>query len=110
MRLEGKSRPFEFYEIALQFDTLDVEGASYEVSATLASGGPAAGLIRQQKRMDPTFSTHREARLNILVREVQRGQGVLQWEGKRPKISKGFRMRWRLDEVASTQANARAGE
>jgi len=99
VRLDRLTRPFEFYEIALQFDTLDVQGASYDVSATLGSGGPAAGLIRQQKRMDPTFTAHREARLNVLVREVQRGQGVLQWEGKRPKISKGFRMRWRLDEV-----------
>lgn len=99
VRLEKQAQPFDFYEIALQFDTLETGEKRYEFNATLENAGPASGLIRQVKRMNPTFTRRRKAKMDVLVREVQRGQGVLQWEARRPRIGKGFRMRWRVDEV-----------
>ena len=41
--------------------------------------------------------------MDILVREAPRGQGVLHWEAKRPRIRKGFRMRWLANEVRGAE-------
>ena len=87
------------YEIALEFHTLETSERRYECSATMTDAGPATGLIRQAKRLNPTFTRQRKAKMDILVREVPRGQGVLHWEAKHARIRKGFRMRWLVTEV-----------
>jgi hypothetical protein len=99
VRLEKQGQPFDHYEIALEFHTLETSPRRYEYSATMADAGPATGLIRQARRLNPTFTRQRKARMDILVREVPRGQGVLHWEAKHGRIRKGFRMRWLVGEL-----------
>ena len=41
--------------------------------------------------------------MDILVREIPRGQGVLQWDAKQGRIRKGLRMRWLVDSVTPTK-------
>lgn len=99
VRLEKQGVPFDHYEISLEFHTLETSSTRYEYSATMTDAGPAPGLIRQVKRLNPTFTRQRKARMDILVREVARGQGVLHWDAKHGRIRKAFRMRWLVDEV-----------
>lgn len=95
--IEKRSSPVEHYVVALQFHTLEWGGARAPFSATMEDAGPAPGLIRQEKRMNPTFSRDRTARLRILVGEQHPGQGVLHWDARRPRIPKGFKTRWRVE-------------
>jgi hypothetical protein len=99
VRLEKQGQPFDHYEIALQFHTLETNQTRYECSATMTEVGPAPGLLRQAKRLNPTFTRQRKARMDILVREVQRGQGVFQWDAKHGRIRKAMRMRWLVDDL-----------
>jgi len=99
VRLEKQGQPFDHYEIALEFHTLETGQGRYEYLATMTDAGPATGLIRQAKRLSPTFTRQRKAKMDILVREVPRGQGVLHWDAKHGRIRKGFRMRWLVSEV-----------
>ncbi len=99
VRLEKQRQPFDYYEIALEFNILETNQTRYEYSATMAEAAPAPGLIRQAKRLNPTFTRQHKARMDILVREVQRGQGVLQWDAKQARIRKSLRMRWLVDNV-----------
>ena len=97
VRLEKQGQPFDHYEIAFEFHTLESSQGRYEFSATMTDAGPATGLIRQAKRLNPTFTRQRKAKMDILVREVPRGQGVLHWDAKHGRIRKGFRMRWLVE-------------
>jgi hypothetical protein len=110
VRLDKQSQPFPYYEVGIEFDTLAAKDSLFELNATLEDAGPASGLIRQEKRMNPTFtaSARRQSRLNVLARGVQRGQGVLQWEAKHPKVGKGLRMRWRVDDMKPSSAEQAA--
>jgi hypothetical protein len=99
VRLAKQGQPFDHYEIALEFHTLGANQTRYEYSATMMDASPASGLIPQTKRLNPTFTRQRKARMDILVREVQRGQGVLEWDAKHPRIPKGLRMRWMVDDL-----------
>jgi len=99
VRLEKLGQPFDHYEIALEFHTIETGQRRYEYSATMTDAGPATGLIRQAKRLNPTFTKQRKAKMDILVREVPRGQGVLHWDAKHGRIRKGFRMRWLVGEI-----------
>ncbi|MGH9672127.1 MAG: hypothetical protein ACRD44_03020 [Bryobacteraceae bacterium] len=93
-RVEKDSVPFPHYVVGLQFHALDAAGERLAFTATMEEAGPAAGLVREAKRMDPVFTKNRAPRFNILVREQHRGQGILHWEAKRPVIPRGFRMKW----------------
>jgi hypothetical protein len=97
--LEKQGRPFDRYEVALEFHTLEAGPNRYECSATMADAGPASGMLRQAKQLNPTFSRDRKPRMDILVRPVQRGQGVLEWDARRPLIHKAFKMRWLIEEL-----------
>ena len=99
VRLDKQDLPFPLYEVGLEFHALELDGKRVEIRATMEEAGPAAGLIRQQKSMDPVFTKKRTARMDILVRETPRGQGVLHWEARREMIPRGLRMIWRVDEV-----------
>ncbi|MBI3473906.1 MAG: hypothetical protein HY013_21325 [Candidatus Solibacter usitatus] len=94
VRVEKHAHPVDHYQIGLQFDTLETGGGRTEFLATLEEVSSAAGLMRQAKRLDPTFKKQRQARLQILVREHPRGQGVLHWEAKHARIRPGLRMKW----------------
>jgi hypothetical protein len=97
-RLVSEALPFPRYELGLEFDTLDTGGQRLPLVATMADAGPAPGLLRQSKRLDPTFERRRNVRMDILVREVQRGQGILYWDARRGPLRSGLRMKWRVEE------------
>jgi hypothetical protein len=97
-RIEKQTQPFPVFEIGIEFETLEIDNRQVPFAATMIEAGPAAGLLRQTKRMDPTFSKNRSARMDVLVREVQRGQGILLWDARRGPIPAGLRMKWRLQE------------
>ena len=99
VRLDKQEQPYPYYEIALEFRGLDTRQGRFEYSATMTGAGPSPGLIRQAKQLNPTFTRKRAPRMDILVREVQRGQGVLQWDARRSRIPKGLRMRWVVDNL-----------
>ena len=99
VRLDRREIPFPIWEVALQFDTLEAQDGAGPFVATMENAGPAPGMIREQKRMDPTFSRKRSARMEILVREVQRGQGVLNWDARRGTIPSGFPMTWKTEDA-----------
>lgn len=96
VRLENKTMPFAIHEIGLEFETIDIDGRSLPLFATMEDAGPALGLLRQSKRIDPEFTKRRTARIDILVKEVQRGQGILEWDARRGALPRGLRMKWRL--------------
>lgn len=95
-RLDTQSQPFNVHVVALEFDCIQIGDRKVAVNATMVDAGPAAGLIRQAKRMDPTFTRKPRGKMDVLVREVQRGQGILLWEAKHGAIPRGLRMKWRV--------------
>lgn len=98
VRLERNATPFDHYEVGLRFHTLEARGAKTAFTATMDDVGRAAGLVREQKRMDPVFTKRRTTRFDILVRETPKGQGVLHWEAKHPRVKKGLDMRWVIED------------
>jgi hypothetical protein len=96
-RILKESRPFAHYVVGLQFHALETGSETIAFSATMGEAGPAAGLMREQRSMNPVFTRNRAPRMNILVAETQRGQGILLWEAKRPRIPRGLRMKWVVD-------------
>ena len=98
VRLERNPTPFDHYEVGLKFHTLEARGVKTPITATLDEVGKAAGLVREQKRMDPVFTKRRSTRFDILVRETPKGQGVLHWEAKHPRMKKGLDMRWVIED------------
>jgi hypothetical protein len=104
VRLEQDAIPFPIYEIGLEFHTVELAGATVPIIATLDEAGPASGLLRETRRLAPTFSRKRTTRMDILVREVQRGQGILQWDGRRLPVPQGLRMKWRVEAATPAQA------
>jgi hypothetical protein len=67
----------------------------------MQDAGPAAGLIRQAKRLDPKFSRRPTGKMDVLVREIQQGQGILLWDGKHGPVPRGLRMKWRVNGEAT---------
>ncbi|MBK9170490.1 MAG: hypothetical protein IPM24_23935 [Bryobacterales bacterium] len=96
VRLEQVALPYPMYEIGLEFHTLEAGGSPVRVPMTLYEAGPAAGLLRQARRLDPTFDKKRKARMEILVREVQQRQGILHWDARRATLPPGLRMTWKV--------------
>jgi len=94
VRLEKAAQPFPHYVVGLEFHTLEIGSSKIDFSATMQDAGPASGLLKQQKRMDPVFTRKRNMRFDILVREKPRGEGVLHWDAKNPRIKRGLKMRW----------------
>jgi len=94
VRIEAAEQPFPHYEIALAFESIRAGGAGYPFYATMQDAGPAPGLLREAKRLDPVFTRKRSARLDILVGQKSRGEGVLLWDARRPQIRRGLKMRW----------------
>lgn len=95
-RVEKRTVPFPLYEVGIEFQAIELIDQRLPLSATMLEAGPAAGLLRQAKRMDPTFTQRRSSHMDVLVREVQRGQGILLWEAKRGPLPAGLKMKWRI--------------
>jgi hypothetical protein len=95
-RIDRQEMPFAVYEIGLELDEIELQGERVTFMATMVDAGPASGLIRQSRRLEPTFTKNRNARMDILVREVQRGQGILHWDARRGPLPRGFKMKWRV--------------
>jgi hypothetical protein len=100
VRLDRHAQPFPVYDFGFEFESLELGGRVVPVAATMQEAGPAPGLIKQSKTLDPTFTKRRSARMNILVREVQPGQGILNWDGRKGPLPRGLKMRWRVDPAA----------
>jgi hypothetical protein len=96
VRLESESIPFPMFQVGLAFESLEISGQTMALTLTMEDAGPHAGLIRQAKRMDPTFTKRRSPRLDILVREVQTGQGFLHWDARKGPIPRGLHTKWRV--------------
>jgi hypothetical protein len=94
VRLERADQPFDHYIVGLEFHTLETADGRFDFFATMQDAGPAAGLMRQAKRLDPVFTRKRTGRLDILVSEKPRGEGILLWDAKHPQIRRGLKMRW----------------
>lgn len=97
VRLEKETLPFEHYVVGFEFDGLESGGQAIRFHATLRDSDSAPGLMRQSKKMDPSFVRRRGPKIEILVGEQHRGQGVLLWDARHPQIHKGFKMRWQTD-------------
>ena len=94
VRVERANLPFDHYVVGIEFHTVEMGKERLDFFATLQDAGPANGLLRQAKRMDPVFTKKRGTRFDILVREKPRGEGVLHWDAKRIPIRRGLKMRW----------------
>ncbi|MGH9660379.1 MAG: hypothetical protein ACRD96_17650, partial [Bryobacteraceae bacterium] len=84
VRIEKHNQPVDHYIVALTFHTIEAADRQIPLSATMEKAGPAAGLMRQARSLNPTFDKRRLAKMDILVRETQKGHGVLYWEARRP--------------------------
>jgi hypothetical protein len=108
VRLQKETRPFPMYEVGIEIEAIEMNGQAVPVSATMIDAGPAAGLLRQAKRLDPTFTRKATNSMNVLVREVQKGQGILLWDARRGPLPRGLKMKWRVDDPGGTvQAEVR---
>jgi hypothetical protein len=94
VRLETEPLPFPHYIIALRFDEVETPEGRAPLQATMERVEEASGLIRQSRRLNPTFTRDRRPRMDILVREHREGEGVLHWDARKPRIGRGLRMRW----------------
>ena len=98
VRLEKSTMPFPIYQIGLQFDSIAIGDRIVPLAITMDRAGPASGLLRQSKRLDPVFTRKRTNHIDVLVREVQRGEGILDWDAKHAPVPRGLRMVWRVDQ------------
>jgi hypothetical protein len=100
-RIEKEAVPFRHYVVGLEFHTLEAAGAQVEFAATMHDAGPSSALLRPQKKFMPAFAPvkQRTNKMNILVREIARGEGVLHWDARHPKIRRGLRMVWITSET-----------
>lgn len=105
-RLREEQKPVPLYEIGIEFTKVEAECATLPLRATMVDIETERGLIQQSKRMDPTFSRSGKPRMDVLVREVQRGQGIILWDARRPTVPKGLRMTWRVVEDPTYRAEA----
>jgi hypothetical protein len=95
VRVEKIAVPYDHYVIGLEFDTLELGGAAVVFSASMREVSGAAGIIRQARRLNPTFTPRRRrSRMDILVREHQEGRGILYWDARHARIPRGLKMRW----------------
>jgi hypothetical protein len=99
VRIEKEALPFPHYIVAFEFHTLQTLTGLVEFTASMEKVHQTSGLIQQTRSMNPVFNARRERRFDILVREHQRGQGVVHWDAKRRKIPAGLRMRWIIEQT-----------
>lgn len=106
-RIQEETAPLPVYEIGLEFTGIEVEGGILPLRATMVDVEREKGLIAEAKRMDPAFRRKQRPRLEMLVREVQQGQGILLWDARRPAAPKGLKMKWRVVEDLAARAESK---
>ncbi len=94
VRMEKYKNPVDHFVVGLEFHTVEFEGQRTGFTATMREASGSASLMKQARRLDPTFHKRRKPSLDILVNETQRGQGIFYWKAKNPVIQPGLRMRW----------------
>jgi hypothetical protein len=95
--LEFRSVPAPVYEVAITLSGIDTASGLHPISATLVGTDSAKGLLQQQRRLMPQFSQRaRNPGVDVLVRKVEQGHGILEWDPKHASIPRGFKTRWRL--------------
>jgi hypothetical protein len=97
VRVEREDLPYPLWQVGIEIDSVRGPSEDIDLSVTLIDAGPESGLVRQSKTFMPTFTKRRATRMDILVRETPKGQGILHWDAKRPQIPKGLRMKWRTE-------------
>lgn len=96
--VERQSVPAPVLEIGLALSHVEAGDGPLPLSATMLQADSAKGLLQQQKRFMPSISEKGKTRSGILVRRVEQGQGILQWDPASANIPRGFKTRWRIDE------------
>ncbi len=96
VQVERRAMPYPTYQIGLTFDALEFGGESVPLRATLDETSPAVGLIQQSRKLAPTFQARGKARMEVLVRKVQSGEGYLEWDARKGQIPPGLKMKWRV--------------
>ena len=97
-RNDREALPYPHHVLALEFHTLELPAGRIDVHATMedASG---QGVLRVQTTFMPVFDRKRRVpAMSILVREQQKGQGVIHWDAKHARVKKGLRMKWETRE------------
>jgi len=79
--------------VGLELSTLEVGTSRLSLTATLADVKGAC-VVNEQRRMEPVFTKKRSSRLDILVRETTKGQGVIHCDAKQGRLKKGTEMKW----------------
>lgn len=98
VRLDRYEQPVGHYIVGLEFHTLDFGDKQATFLATMRKAGPSSALIKQAKRLDPTFDRRRRKPfMEILVNEQQRGQGILHWKANKPVVRRGLKMVWEVE-------------
>lgn len=98
VELAKRAMPYPSYQVGLTFDALEVDGENIPLTVTLDETTPTSGLIRQSRRMAPAFQTGGRARMQVLVRKVQKGEGYLEWDARKGPIPAGLKMKWRVTD------------
>ena len=96
VRVDKEALPKSYFVLGIELDSMTLDGRDTPLYATMIDAEPTQGLMRQEKRLMPTFTKQRTSRMDILVREQQKGQGILNWDAKHPRIRRGLRMRWQV--------------
>jgi hypothetical protein len=94
VRLETETLPFPHYVVALRFEEIETPQGRVPLQATMEDVENTGGLMRQAKRLNPTFTRDQRPRMDILVREQRQGEGILHWDARKPRIGRGLRMKW----------------
>ncbi|MBL8177143.1 MAG: hypothetical protein JNK48_20885 [Bryobacterales bacterium] len=96
--MESTDAPFPVVELGLEVSAFEREGRRFPVRLTMTEAGPASGLLREQRRMDPVFDKRRTARMEILVRKVEAGHGFIHWDARKGNIPRGMKIKWRVEQ------------
>lgn len=94
-RVEQEAQPFVHYVIGLELTSMEWPGGRAELRATMEDAA-GAGVMKVQKEFMPSFDRNRRtAAMSILVREQQKGQGIIHWDARRGRLA-GLRMKWQV--------------
>lgn len=100
VRLDRNAMPFDHFEVGLKLEAVEIGPNRVALTATL-DDVRGSGIVTEQKRMDPVFTKKRTSRLDILVREMPKGQGVIHCDAKQGGLKKGTQMRWVVERAPS---------
>lgn len=96
--VERQTSPLPVVEIGLSLSSVETNGKTRPLIATMVEAEKAKGLLREKKELMPQFTKKRADRMDILVRKVEQGQGFLQWDSRQSTIPRGFKTTWRIND------------